>query len=208
MIKVTDIMTREIVTIRNSAIVSNAIKLMEQRNVQALIVQPVDSSDAYGIVSASDVVGQVIAFGRDPNRIRVYEIMTKPCVVLNPNLRIEYAARLLTQANLHSAPVIQSELLGILSITDILKHSHPTGIPQVLELANDIQALSEKARQICEDNGPGSEVCAEAWAAVDVLQAELAHQQLEPLDRTASEQFWQDYSEDLGEREYDEWCGG
>lgn len=208
MIKVNDIMTRQVVTIRNSAPVADAIKLMEQRNVQALIIEPVGYSDAYGIVSASDVVGQVIAFGRDPKRMRVYEIMTKPCIVLNPNLKVEYAARLLTQAHLHSAPVIQSGLLGIVSISDILRHSHAMGKPQVLELADDIQALSEKARQICEDSGPGSEACAEAWAAVDVLQAELAHQQFQPLRQTASEQFWEDYAEDIEDREYDDWCSG
>lgn len=104
--KVADIMTPEVVTIRNSATVAEAINLMQQRSIQALIVQPNDAYDAYGIVAASDIVGRVIAFGRDPKQIRIYEIMTKPCIVLNPNLRIEYAARLLTQHNLHSAPVI------------------------------------------------------------------------------------------------------
>lgn len=208
MMKVADIMTREVMTIRNSALVADAIALMNQRNVQALIVQPVNSFDAYGIVTTSDIVGKVIAFGRDPKQMRVYEIMTKPCIVLNPNLRVEYAARLLTQAHLHSAPVIQSGLLGIVSVSDILQHSRATEKPQVLELADDIRALSEKARQICEDNGPSSEACAEAWAAVDVLQAELAHQQFQPLHQTASEQFWEDYSEDFENREYDEWCSG
>lgn len=201
-------MTREVVTIRNSALVAEAIKLMDQRNVQALIVLPVDSSDAYGIVAASDIVGKVIAFGRDSERMRVYEIMTKPCVVLNPSLRVEYAARLLTQANLHSAPVIQSGLLGIVSVSDILQHSRAIEKPQVLELAEDIRALSAKSHQTCEDKGPGSEACAQAWAAVDALQAELAHQQFQPLPQTASEKFWEDYSDDIEDREYDEWCSG
>ncbi|MBE9060404.1 hypothetical protein [cf. Phormidesmis sp. LEGE 11477] len=43
---------------------------------------------------------QVFAFGRDTKQVRMYEIMTEPCVVLNPNLMIEYAARLLTQHNM------------------------------------------------------------------------------------------------------------
>ncbi len=206
--KVADIMTPEVVTIRNSASVAEAINLMHRRSVHALIVQPSDAYDAYGVVAASDVVGQVVAFGHDPKQVRVYEIMTKPCIVLNPNLRIEYAARLLTQHNLHSAPVIQSELLGILSISDILAHSTDKEMPRSRELANNIQSLTAAARQICASHGAGSTACANAWVAVDTLQAELARQKSESIPQTASEQYWQDYQETFKGRDYDEWCSG
>jgi CBS domain-containing protein len=157
---VADIMTREVVTIRNSASVAEAAKLMQQRGVHALMVPPSHELDAYGIVTVDDVVGKVIAFGRNPQRLRVYEIMTKPCIVLNPNLGVEYAARLLTEHHLHSAPVIQSELLGVLSITDILERSTALAKPLELELADKIQQLSARARRICHEQGPGSEACA------------------------------------------------
>ncbi|MEM8505307.1 MAG: CBS domain-containing protein [Cyanobacteria bacterium P01_D01_bin.1] len=201
-------MTSEVVTIRNAATVAAAIDLMQQRNVHALIVLPNDVHDAYGIVTVSDVVGRVIAFGRDPKQMRVYEIMTKPCIVLNPNLRIEYAARLLTQYHLHSAPVIQSKLLGILSISDILRHSSDREKPQSLELADSVRSLTTTARQICKDHGPGSTACANAWLAVDTLQAELSRQKSEPLKLTASEQYWQDYQNTIQDQEYNEWCSG
>lgn len=208
MMTVADIMTLEVVTIRNSATVAEAAKLMQQRGVQALIVQPSDPFDAYGIVAVSDIVGKVIAFSRNPKQMRVYEIMTKPCIVLNPSLRVEYAARLLTQNNLHSAPVIQTQLLGIVSVSDILMRSSAIEKPRGLALADEVRALSETARQICEDNGPGSTACAEAWANVDVLQAELARQYDEPLKQTASELFWDDHSAAFQDRLYDEWCSG
>jgi CBS domain-containing protein len=208
MLKVADIMTREVVTIRNSATVAQAAKLMQQREVQALIVQPSHDLDAYGIVTVSDVVGQVIAFGRDPKRIRVFEIMTKPCIVLNPSLGIEYAARLLTQAQLHSAPVIQSELLGILSVTDILERSHAIDQPQELELAARVQQLSTAARQICQEQGPGSVACADAWSVVDALQAEMAHQSATRIEQTAFESFRDEYPEAFQDKDYDAWCSG
>ncbi|MEO1400957.1 MAG: CBS domain-containing protein [Cyanobacteria bacterium J06635_1] len=208
MMKVADIMTQDVVTIRNSATVAEAAKLMQQRGVQAVIVEKSHALDAYGIVTVGDVVGKVIAFGRNPKRMRVYEIMTKPCIVLNPNLGVEYAAQLLTQANLHSAPVIQSELLGILSITDILERSSAIEKPQELELADKIQHLTETARHICQENGPGSAACENAWSVVDSLQAEFAHQRAEPLERTAFELFQDEYPEAFKDREYDAWCSG
>ena len=206
--KVADIMTTKVVAIRGSSTVAQAAALMKQEGVHALVVKRIDDSDAYGIVSVSDIVGQLIAFGRNPKQIRVYEIMSKPCLVLNPNLGVEYAARLLTQFNLHSAPVIQSELIGILSVSDILERSSAIEEPRELALADEIEALSEAAQVICEDNGPNSTACAEAWARVDVLQAELAHQQTRTLDQFASEQFYEEYPEAFKNREYDAWCSG
>ena len=160
---------------------------MRQRGIHALIVQKSHGLDAYGIVSAGDIVRKVIAFGRDPKRMRVYEIMTKPCIVLNPDLGIEYAAQLLTQANLHSAPVIQGDLLGILSITDILERGNAIDYPQEQVLPEKIQQLSNTAHQICQDHGPGSDACADAWAVVDALQAEFAHQQSQSIEQKAFE---------------------
>jgi CBS domain-containing protein len=205
---VADIMTREVVTIRNSASVAEAAKLMQQRGVHALMVPPSHELDAYGIVTVDDVVGKVIAFGRNPQRLRVYEIMTKPCIVLNPNLGVEYAARLLTEHHLHSAPVIQSELLGVLSITDILERSTALAKPLELELADKIQQLSARARRICHEQGPGSEACAEAWVQVEALEAEIAHQRSESLSKTAFESFCDEFPEALRDRDYDAWCSG
>lgn len=208
MMRVGDIMTQEVVTIRNSATVAEAARLMQQRGVQALIVEQSHELDAYGIVSVRDVVAKVIAFGRDSRRIRVYEIMTKPCIVLNPNLGIEYAARLLTRANLHSAPVIQSELLGILSITDILERSNAIEQPQEVELANQVQHLSAVAHRICQEKGKGSKACTDAWLAVDALQAERAYQRAETIDKTAFEGFCDEYPEAFQAHDFDNWCSG
>lgn len=208
MMKVADIMTLDVKTIRNSASVAEAAKLMQAHSIQALVVEKSHNLDAYGIISVQDIVGKVIASGLDPKRIRVFEIMTKPCIVLNPDLGIEYAAQLLSQAQLHSAPVIQSELLGIVSVTDILERGNAIEYPMELELPQRIQTLTETARRICKEQGPTSVLCANAWSEVDALQAELAHQRATPLAETASEIFWEEYPEAFKDREYEAWCSG
>ena len=208
MMKVADIMTRNVVTIRNFALVSQAVKLMRQRGIHALIVDRNHDQDAYGIVTATDVVAKVTAFGRDPRRIRVHEIMTKPCIVLNPDLGVEYAARLLTTTGIHSAPVIQGELIGLLSVTDILDQGDFLENPQEVELAKKIKHLIQTARSICQEHGPGSEECVNAWAIVDAVQAEAAHQRTEKLEKTAFEEYCDEYPEALKDREFEIWCSG
>ena len=193
--KVADIMTTEVITIRNSATVAEAAKVMKEKAVHALIVEQSHELDAYGVVSVKDIVGQVIAFGRDPKEMRVSEIMTKPCTVLNPDLGVEYAAQLLSQANLHSAPVIQGGLLGIVSMTDILERSSAIDQPQNIDMLSKVRQLSETARQVCQESGSNSSACAEAWAAADDLRVELARQRSEVISKTPFERFQEDHPE-------------
>lgn len=208
MMKVADIMTTEVIKIRNSAKVAEAVRLMRQQGLHTLIVDRNHDQDAYGIVTAFDIVAKVTAFGRDPRRVRVYEIMTKPCLVLNPELGVEYAARLLTTSGIHSAPIIQKSLLGILSISDILAQGDFLDNPLEVELAQKIQELIADANSVCQQMGPDSTVCKQAWQAVDAVQAEAAHQRAERLEKTAFEAFCEEYPEAFEDGEYDSWCSG
>ncbi|MBD3559331.1 CBS domain-containing protein, partial [Planktothrix sp. FACHB-1355] len=113
-------MTQDVATVRGSATVAEAVRLMRLKEVRALIVEARDSEDAYGIVTETDVVAKVVAYGKDPKDVRVYEIMSKPCIVVNPDLNLEYVARLFANTGVWRAPVIQGDLLGIISVTDIL----------------------------------------------------------------------------------------
>ncbi len=121
--KAEDIMTKEVVTIRGSATVAEAVGLMKDKSLRALIVEPRYEGDPYGIVSETDIVYKVAAHGHDPKKMRVYEIMTKPCIVVNPELGVEYVARLFANTGIRRAPVIKGKLLGVISISDILRKS-------------------------------------------------------------------------------------
>ena len=114
MLRAADIMTTDVATIRSSATVAEAVKLMQARGWHALIVERRHDQDAYGIITEADIVYKVIAFGKDPAKVRVYEVMSKPCIVVNPDLGVEFVARLFAEHRLLRAPVIQGELLGII----------------------------------------------------------------------------------------------
>jgi CBS domain-containing protein len=120
MLRAKDIMTTEVVTIPESAWVAEAYDLMRQQGVHTLIIEPKDEDDAYGIVTEADIAYKVIAYAKDPKALTVGDIATKPCIVVNPDLGVEYVARLFANTHIHRAPVIQEELLGIVSLTDIL----------------------------------------------------------------------------------------
>ncbi|MDJ0707936.1 MAG: CBS domain-containing protein [Leptolyngbyaceae cyanobacterium MO_188.B28] len=176
MMKAADIMTREVVTIRGSATVADAVKLLKDKGLRALIVEPRDETDPYGMVSETDVIYKVAAFGHDPKKMRVYEIMTKPCIVVNPDLGVEYVARLFAQTRIRRAPVIQSGLLGVISISDILRKGDFVEKPKELFIEDRIEAAREEARAICKEQGDTSPACAAAWDTVEELQMAAADQ--------------------------------
>jgi CBS domain-containing protein len=123
MMRAEEIMTKDVVTISGSATVAEAVKLMKDKGLRALIVECRSDDDPYGIVTETDIVYKVAAYGHDPKKMRVYEIMTKPCVVVNPDLGAEYVARLFASTRIRRAPVVKGKLLGIISVSDILNKS-------------------------------------------------------------------------------------
>lgn len=123
MLKAKDIMTTEVTVIDGRATVAEAVALMKERRLRDLVVEPRSEEDAYGILTESDIVYTVAAYGRDPREVQVHEIMTKPCIVVNPDLSVEHVARLFANHHLRRAPVIKKKLLGIVSVTDIIRQA-------------------------------------------------------------------------------------
>ena len=169
-----EIMTRDVVTIRGSATVADAVALMKAKNLRSLIVEPRSTDDPVGIVSETDIVYKVAAYGKDPKVMRVYEIMTKPCIVVNPELGVEYVARLFANTGIRRAPVIKGTLLGIVSVSDILQKSDFVEKPKQLFIEDKLEAAREEARAVCAAQGQTSQACAVAWDVVEELQAEVA----------------------------------
>jgi CBS domain-containing protein len=203
MLKAQDVMTTDVATIKGSATVAEAVKLMNESKRRALIVERRNEADAYGIVTETDVIYKVVAYGFDPKKMRVYEIMTKPCIVVNPDLGVEYVARLFANTRIHLAPVIKDTLMGVISIGDILAKGDFVEQPKSLVLADRIQQTIEEARAVCALKGATSKDCAAAWDIVEELQAEAAHQQAKPITKTAFEEYCEENPEAAEARIYD-----
>ena len=203
MLKAKDIMTTDVVTSRGSATVAEAVQKINDNKVRALIVERRHEQDAYGMVTETDIIYKVTAFGKDPKQMRVYEIMTKPCIVVNPDLGVEYVARLFAQTHIHLAPVIKDTLMGVISIGDILTKGDFVEKPKSILLEERIEEAIKEARATCAEKGSTSKECAAAWDIVEELQAEAAHQKAERLEKTAFEMYCEENPEAAEARVYE-----
>ena len=195
--KAKDIMTLNVATVRSSATVAEAVKLMRLKQLRSLIVEPRTSDDAYGIVTETDIGSKVIAFGKDPKQVRIYEIMSKPCIVVNPDLDVEYVARLFATTGIWRAPVIQGEILGVVSITDIITKSNIFEKPKLTHLLAELEKALSKARSISTSKGMESKEAVEAWDLVDEIEAEACFHGAPKPEMSARDKFNQEKGKEL-----------
>jgi CBS domain-containing protein len=96
--------------------VRTALSMMQDSNARALIVNKRDEEDELGIVVLADIAKLVLARDKSPDRVNVYEIMSKPVIQVSPQMDIRYCARLFERFGLERAPVVENgEILGMVS---------------------------------------------------------------------------------------------
>ena len=119
--RVSDVMKSRFDMIDGKVTVADALKRMKHVETKTLIVDKRHNDDEYGIVLLSDIAKHVLAVDRSPDRVNVYEIMTKPVITVRPDMDIRYCARLFDRLGLSRAPVLdQGEVVGIVSFTDMI----------------------------------------------------------------------------------------
>ncbi len=120
-IRVRDVMTKEVVSIDGMATAREAAAKMRAEKVPALLVRKRHDDDAWGIVVVQDFITGVLVAGRSPAVVNVYEIMTKPVITVPADMDIRYVARLIHRAGIRRAPVEENgELVGMISLTSLI----------------------------------------------------------------------------------------
>ncbi|MEJ2529308.1 MAG: CBS domain-containing protein [Gammaproteobacteria bacterium] len=121
LIRIRDVMKDKFDMVDGMETVEHALNTMNHLETKSLIVKKRDENDEYGMVTLSDIARKVIALDRSPDRVNVYEIMSKPVVTVSPNMDIRYCARLFSRFNLTRAPVVEDgKVIGFVSFTDMV----------------------------------------------------------------------------------------
>ena len=126
-IRVREVMTDSPQTINGLASVRTAIDQMRDARVSSLIIARRFEGDEYGLLSVHDIAAEVIAKERSPERVSVYEIMSKPVLTVHADMAVKYAIRLLTRFRLTRGLVVErGEMVGIVTLRDMaIRYSAP-----------------------------------------------------------------------------------
>ena len=109
-----------IISIRPDASVYDAIKLMADQRVGALLVMT--GPELQGVISERDYAREVILKGRASRDTRVDEIMTTKVISVPSTQAVDSALNLMTDHHIRHLPVVDDGLVvGVASLGDIVK---------------------------------------------------------------------------------------
>jgi CBS domain-containing protein len=106
-------------TIGPEATVFEAIQLMADKNIGALLVT--DKDKLTGIISERDYTRKVALKGKSSKELKVREIVSEHLVHVTPGHSIEECLRLMTDHRVRHLPVLDGEkIAGVVSIGDLV----------------------------------------------------------------------------------------
>lgn len=111
---------QQVYTVAPGAPVYDAVALMAEKNVGALLV--LDGVQIVGIMSERDYARKMILAGRTSRETPVREIMSAPVQYVSPSHSNEECMALMTEKRLRHLPVLdEGRLIGLISIGDLVK---------------------------------------------------------------------------------------
>ncbi|WP_456407058.1 CBS domain-containing protein [Thiolapillus sp.] len=111
---------REVFTIDAGQSVLDAIKMLAEKGIGALVVQK--EGKTVGLFSERDYTCKVILTGKRSENTPVGDIMSQKLLVVDPDTSISDCMVLMTEKRVRHLPVVENEqLVGLVSIGDIVK---------------------------------------------------------------------------------------
>ncbi|MEM5298337.1 CBS domain-containing protein [Burkholderia sp. JPY481] len=110
----------EVYTIGADDSVYEAIRLMAEKGIGALVVT--DGDSIAGIVTERDYARKIVLMDRSSKATPVRDIMSKAVRFVRPDQTTEECMALMTERRMRHLPVIENErLIGMVSIGDLVK---------------------------------------------------------------------------------------
>src|SRR5438046_8455585 len=111
---------REIFSVTPDMCVDDAVKMMDEKNVGALLVMKGDQ--LVGMLSERDYTRKVMLRGKRSRETTVTEIMSTDLKVVSPREAVQDCLRLMTDKRIGHLPVVDGDkVIGIISIGDLVK---------------------------------------------------------------------------------------
>ena len=130
---------REVIRIASDATVFDAVKLMVERNVGALLVT--DADDITGIFTERDYLRRIAVEGRRSRDTLVRDVMSSPVVVITPETSIEESMAMMSERRIRHLPVVDDGgVAGMISIGDLVRHQSRQQTFQIQYLTDYITA--------------------------------------------------------------------
>jgi CBS domain-containing protein len=129
---VKDIMSRPVITVKESDTAAEVAKLMAKHDIGCVLVAG-KKGETVGIVTERDIVQRIAAKNLLPSKVMVIDSMSKPVITVQSKASVTDAAKLMNQRKVRRLAVIEDgKLAGVLTMKDILEVT-----PAIIDLASE-----------------------------------------------------------------------
>jgi signal-transduction protein with cAMP-binding, CBS, and nucleotidyltransferase domain len=126
----------------NEDIVQIANKMREQRVGAVIVVN--HNGNPVGIVTERDIVTRVVADGVDPNSLVAGKVMTSPLKMVEPELKLMDAMKMMDKENIRRLGVIyKDKLVGIITDRNILRL-----VPTIVDIMKEKKEIIDNSASI------------------------------------------------------------
>ena len=118
--EILDAKGRDVIGIASDATVFDAVKLMVERNVGALLVT--DGDEITGIFTERDYLRRIAVEGRRSRDTLVRDVMSAPVIVIPADASVEEGMAMMSERRIRHLPVVDAgAVAGMISIGDLVR---------------------------------------------------------------------------------------
>lgn len=142
-IRVSDVMTREVISVKPTASLLDCAKIFVKKKVGSLVV--VDKKKLVGIITQRDVLWALTKKSvKDLSKIKVIDISRRKIATMKPSATLDDALKKMKKLKFRRLPVVHgSEMVGMLTIRDILTYN-----PQVYPELDELERIREETEKL------------------------------------------------------------
>lgn len=102
--------------------VTEVLAIMRRRYIHSVIVSKNATNPEYGILTSTDICDKIVAHERNPNDVKVREIMTPRLITVTTSMTLPECSRIMKEHKIHHLPVVDENgaLVGMISASDFL----------------------------------------------------------------------------------------
>lgn len=121
---ISDVLNRKgvnVLTINSSASVFDAIALMSDANIGAVVIE--EGGEAAGIFTERDYMRKIVLKGRSSRETLVKDVMSSPLITIDPSESSQVGMETMTECRCRHLVVMDEDnnMIGIVSLGDLVK---------------------------------------------------------------------------------------
>jgi len=140
--KVIDILAQKgsyVVSVSPESKIILALQIMQEKNIGSVVV--LDQGKYVGILTERDYARKVVLLDKNSSDTSVAEIMTTDLPWIDRTTSLETCMMIMSEKNIRYLPVVeQGELMGIISINDLIRSTIKNHLETIEHLKNYINA--------------------------------------------------------------------